>query len=162
MPIEYVSGDLFAGAHRPEALAHGCNCQGSMGAGIAVQFRDRYPAMFEAYRAMCKARPRQFNPGDAWLWKADQQPWVFNLATQETYWRGRATYDWVEAALLAMRARVDAEGLTRVAMPRVGAGMGGLSWKKVKAVIDRAFADWPGALIVYEEFVPAPSADRGG
>jgi O-acetyl-ADP-ribose deacetylase (regulator of RNase III) len=154
MPIEYVAGDLFAGAHRPAVLAHGCNCQGSMGAGIAVQFRERYPAMYEAYRAMCQASPRQFNPGDAWLWREDGEPRVFNLATQERYWRGRATYEWLESALRAMREQADAEDVTRLAMPRVGAGPGGLSWTKVKAIIDRAFGDWAGELVVYEEYVP--------
>lgn len=60
-----------------------------MGAGIAVAFRARYPAMYEAYRARCRAEPRQFNLGDAWLWQEAERPAVFNLGTQETYWRGR-------------------------------------------------------------------------
>src|SRR4051812_45533503 len=34
MPIEFVSGDLFENAHGARAFAHGCNCQGSMGAGV--------------------------------------------------------------------------------------------------------------------------------
>jgi O-acetyl-ADP-ribose deacetylase (regulator of RNase III) len=154
MTVEFVSGDLFANAHDAEALAHGCNCAGSMGAGIAVGFRDRYPAMYEHYRAMCKADPRQLNPGDCWLWKADEAPWVFNLATQEGYWRCRATYEAVEAALASMRDQADREGITRIAMPRIGAGLGGLSWKKVRAIIERLFAGWPGTLIVYEQYVP--------
>jgi O-acetyl-ADP-ribose deacetylase (regulator of RNase III) len=83
MPIQFVAGDLFANRFGARALAHGCNCQGSMGAGIATGFRDRYPEMYTEYRRLCKAQPRQFNPGDAWLWKAEGQPWVFNLATQE-------------------------------------------------------------------------------
>ena len=44
MPITFVTGDLFA--NRFQAQAHGCNCQGSMGAGIATGFRDRYAAMY--------------------------------------------------------------------------------------------------------------------
>jgi hypothetical protein len=40
-------------------------------------------------------------------------------------------------------------------MPRIGAGHGGLSWKRVRAVIEQIFSDWPGRLVVYEEFVPA-------
>jgi hypothetical protein len=32
MPILFVSGDIFDNAHAAQALAHGCNCQGSMGA----------------------------------------------------------------------------------------------------------------------------------
>jgi O-acetyl-ADP-ribose deacetylase (regulator of RNase III) len=53
-----------------------------------------------------------------------------------------------------MREQADAEDVTRLAMPRVGAGPGGLSWTKVKAIIDRAFGDWAGELVVYEEYVP--------
>ncbi len=92
MPIEFVSGDLFENAHRAQAFAQGCDCQGSMGAGIAKTFRGRYPEMFDEYRRRCKAEPRQFNLGGCWLWKADDQPWVFNLAHKSvTGGRGRAT-----------------------------------------------------------------------
>ena len=154
MPVEYVAGDLFANRFGAQALAHGCNCQGSMGAGIAVGFRERYPAMYEEYRRRCKATPREFNPGDAFLYKAPDGPWVFNLATQEGYWRSRATYEAVEQALRAMRAQAEAEGITSIAMPRIGAGMGGLSWKKVRDVIDRALGDWAGTVYVYETYVP--------
>lgn len=61
MPIRFVSGDLFENEHDARAFSHGCNCQGSMGAGIAKTFRARYPAMYEAYRNRCKAEPRRFN-----------------------------------------------------------------------------------------------------
>jgi O-acetyl-ADP-ribose deacetylase (regulator of RNase III) len=158
MPIEFVSGDLFDNAHHAEAFAHGCNCQGSMGGGIAKTFRERYPAMFDEYRRRCKAEPRQFNLGDCWLWKAENQPWVFNLATQEGYWRARASYEAMETALKSMRQQADAEGLTRIAMPRIGVGYGGLSWKKVRAIAEAVFGDWDGTLVVYEEFVPRESS----
>ena len=157
MPIRYVAGDLFANEHQAQALAHGCNCQGVMGAGIAVGFRERYPAMYAEYRRRCQATPRQFNPGDAFLWKANAQPWVFNLATQEDYGRARAhaTYDAIERALNAMRAQAGAQGITSIALPRVGAGLGGLSWPKVHAIIEHVFANWAGTLYVYETFQAA-------
>ena len=164
MPTKFVAGDLFANAHAVQAFAHGCNCQGSMGAGIAVGFRERYPAMFEQYRARCKAMPREFNLGDVWLWKTDGQPWVFNLGTQEGVWRARASYDAIEMALVRMWQLADSEGVTSIAIPRIGVGYGGLSWKKVREIVERVFADWSGRLVVYEEFVPEPSkaeADGG-
>jgi len=130
MPIRYVSGDLFRNAHDAQAFAHGCNCQGSMGAGIAKNFRARYPEMYEEYRRRCKAEPRQFNLGECWLWKADNQPWVFNLGTQEGYWRARASYEAIDTALRSMRQQADVEGITRIAVPRIGVGYGGLSWKE--------------------------------
>ncbi len=137
MPIRYVSGDLFHNAHDAQAFAHGCNCQGSMGAGIAKNFRARYPEMYEEDRRRCKAEPRQFNLGECWLWKADNQLWVFNLGTQEGYWRARASYEAIDTALRSMRQQADVEGITRIAVSRIGVGYGGLSWKKVRAISRR-------------------------
>jgi O-acetyl-ADP-ribose deacetylase (regulator of RNase III) len=160
MPIHYVAGDLFANKHQARALAHGCNCKGSMGAGIAVGFRERYPAMFAEYRRRCKATPREFNVGDAFLWKAEDRPWVFNLGTQEDYWRSRATYEGVGQALRAMRTVADAEGIQSIAIPRIGTGYGGLSWKKLRPLVEQVFAGWAGILYVYEEYIPAPATDQ--
>jgi O-acetyl-ADP-ribose deacetylase (regulator of RNase III) len=153
MPIEFVTGDLFANRFKAEALAHGCNCAGSMGAGIAVGFRERYPRMFEEYRRRCKAKPPEFALGGVFLWRDKRRPDVFNLGTQPRPGRG-ATYEAVEAALKAMRETADAEKITSIAMPRIAAGYGGLSWKKVRALIEAAFAEWPGTVYVYEEFQP--------
>ena len=60
-----------------------------------------------------------------------------------------------------MRSQAEAEGVTRIAMPRIGVGYGGLSWKKVRAIVESVFADWSGTLVVYEEFVPG-NADQMG
>ena len=159
MPIRFVSGDLFDNEHDAQAFAHGCNCQGSMGAGIAKGFRARYPEMYEEYHSRCKAQPRQFNLGDCWLWKEDDRPWVFNLGTQEGYWRARASYEAIEAALKEMRRQADAEKVTSIAVPRIGVGYGGLSWKKVRAIVEVVFGDWAGTLVVYEGFVPGGAVD---
>jgi O-acetyl-ADP-ribose deacetylase (regulator of RNase III) len=161
LPIQFVTGDLFANRFQAQALAHGCNCQGSMGAGIATGFRDRYPQMYAEYRRRCKAEPREFNLGDVFLWKADGQPWVFNLATQEGVRRARASYEAIETALAGMREQADLEAITSIAIPRVGAGYGGLSWKKVRAVVEKVFADWPGTLYVYEEYAQEDGEPKG-
>lgn len=155
MPIQFLAGDLFANDIGAQAFAQGCNCQGSMGAGIAKGFRQRYPEMHKEYRERCKAKPRRFNLGDAWLWKEDGQPWVFNLGTQEGYWRARASYEAIETALKKMKKQAIKENITSIAAPRIGTGYGGLSWKKVRAIIERVFNDCSGTFYVYEEFVPA-------
>jgi O-acetyl-ADP-ribose deacetylase (regulator of RNase III) len=162
MPIEFVRGDLFANRFKAQALAHGCNCQGSMGAGIATGFRDRYPEMYEEYRRRCKAEPRRFNLGDAWLWKADDPPSVFNLGTQEGYWRARASYEAIETALGRMRKKANREGITSIAIPRIGAGHGGLSWKKVRAIIEKVLGSWKGTVYVYEEYAPEKDELQAG
>jgi O-acetyl-ADP-ribose deacetylase (regulator of RNase III) len=162
MPIEFITGDLFANRYDAEALGHGCNCQGSMGAGIATGFRDRYPEMFQEYRRRCKAKPREFNLGDCWLWKEGASPAVFCLGTQEAVWRARASYEAIETALGRMRQQADDERIRSIAVPRIGAGYGGLSWKKVRAIIERVFADWKGMLYVYEEYAPEDQGRKRG
>ncbi|MDB5344023.1 MAG: RNase inhibitor [Schlesneria sp.] len=159
MSIEYIAGDLFANTVAAQAFAHGCNCQGSMGAGVATGFRERYPDMYEEFRRKCKAQPREFNLGDAWLWKSDDLPWVFNLGTQEKIWHARASYEAIEISLRTVRTLADAERVESIAMPRIGVGYGGLSWKKVKLIVDQVFADWTGRLIVYETFIPTDSPE---
>jgi O-acetyl-ADP-ribose deacetylase (regulator of RNase III) len=163
VPVQYVAGDLFANRFGAAALAHGCNCAGSMGAGIAVGFKERYPDMFAEYRRRCKADPPEFVLGGVFLWREDGKPAVLNLGTQPRPGRG-ATYPAVEAALRAGREAADAAGIATVAVPRIAAGYGGLSWKKVKGLIEAAFADWAGTVYVYEEFKPEgePGASATG
>ncbi len=163
MPIHIVTGDLFANRFHAQALAQGVNCQGSMGAGIAVGFREHYPEMYDEYRRQCKAQPRELNPGDVLLWRVETgQPWVFNVATQEDYWRSRATYAAIEQGLRAVRALAEKLGVRSLAAPRIGAGYGGLSWKKVRAIFVAVFSDWMGDLYLYETYAPEDSAESLG
>jgi len=131
MSIKYISGDIFVNRYNAEALAHGCNCKGAMGAGIAKSVRESYPDMYQEYRRLCKSRPRQFNPGDSFLWKEEGKPHVFNLATQKDYWHNRATCEAIEKALETMKHQADEQGIKSIAMPRISAGYGGLSWDRV-------------------------------
>ena len=53
------TGDLFA-APANTLLIHACNTVGSWGGGIALAFRNLYPAEFRVYRAHCaRSTPNQ-------------------------------------------------------------------------------------------------------
>lgn len=153
--ILYTSGDLFVNRHEAQAFAHGCNCQGVMGAGIALEIRKRYPEVYHEYRLMCRSIPRKFNPGDVFLWVGKTRPSVFNLATQDNYGTDGKVYalDWaIEKSLKTMREMADQHHIESIAMPRIGSGLGGLPWSIVKDIIEKVFEDWQGTLIVYEAF----------
>ena len=61
-----------------------------------------------------------------------------------------------------MRGLADAECIQSIAIPHIGVGYGGLSWKKVHTIVERIFTDWPGALFVYEGYVPATNKLENG
>jgi O-acetyl-ADP-ribose deacetylase (regulator of RNase III) len=109
------------------ALGHGCNCAGAMGAGIAVVFRKRYPAMYREYRRRCAAG--EFRPGDVFVWEAPDVV-VYNLATQPVP-GPTARLDAIEASVRAALADAEVRELPRLGIPRIGAGLGGLDWDDV-------------------------------
>jgi len=150
MPATFLSGDLF---HHPglPALAHGCNCAGAMGRGIAVEFRRRYPRMFAAYRERCSEG--RFGLGDVFPW-TEAGITVFNLGTQQ-HWKTRAELPAVERALRELVRQAEAAGLPRVGLPRIGAGLGGLDWAEVRGLLERVGAGTAVELVVFEEYAPA-------
>jgi O-acetyl-ADP-ribose deacetylase (regulator of RNase III) len=67
----------------------------------------------------------------------------------------------VEQALVIMRALAEEECVSSIAVPRIGVGYGGLSWRRVREIVERAFANWAGALYIYEEYVPDTAEPLG-
>lgn len=128
MYIRY--GDLF---NQPdvEAIAHGVNCMGNMSGGIAVLFSRKYPDMYREYVQQCE--DSTLSPGEAFLWEnsSDSQPrYVFNLASQ--YLPGAdARIEWLRASLESMVKQAEDSGISTIALPMIGAGIGGLQEEDV-------------------------------
>jgi O-acetyl-ADP-ribose deacetylase (regulator of RNase III) len=150
VPTTFTKGDLFA-TEGLSAFAHGCNCAGGMGAGIAVAFKSRWPRMFEEYRARCD--DRRFNLGDVFVWN-DGDVTIYNLATQE-HWKKKAKYPALEASLTRMIGLATVGGVARIGLPRIGAGLGGLDWTRVKRMLAEAGEKTAIELVVFEQFVRA-------
>ncbi len=150
MPTAFVTGDLFADPDL-DGLAHGCNCAGAMGKGIAVEFRRRFPEMFSEYKRRCQ--DGSFELGDIFVWKTHDVT-VFNLGTQKS-WRTKASLAALESAVAKMVEFADHQGIRRIGVPRIGAGLGGLDWNEVKPVLHDAGASTAVQLVVFESFPAA-------
>lgn len=145
MSVQFVSGDIFLSD--AQTLAHGCNCKGRMGAGIALEIRRRYPLMFEEYKRRC--RSGLFLPGGNFLYK-ESRPWILNLATQDVV--GSARIEYVVECFQNLTEYCRAEGITSLAMPRIAAGLGGVDWKAVKGVIRDILDPMEVPIVVYEDY----------
>ncbi len=153
MTVYYLSGDLFLS--RAQTIGHGVNTRGRMGAGVAVDFRRRFPEMYKEYRRRC--HNDELAAGSYFLW-TQSDPWVLNLATQAEL--AGASRPFVRDALSLLAARYEAEGITSLALPRIAAGLGGLSWGEVKSLLDEIFADLPLPVFVYQEYLPGVEAQE--
>ena len=154
MPVSFIKGDLF---NTPglRAYAHGCNCAGAMDSGVAVAFKKRWPRMFEEYAARCA--DGRFHLGDVFVWSEGDVS-VYNLAIQE-HWKKKAK---VPALTRALRKTVELAalaGVERLGLPRIGAGLGGLDWPRVKSVLAAIGAETTVTLMVFEQFVRAEKTE---
>lgn len=144
--IEY--GDIF-NLQDISNYAHGCNCAGAMGKGIALQFKEKFPKMYLEYKKLCKEG--KFSLGDVFAFDYGDG-FVFNLATQAT-WKTKADIDAIENSLIKMLSIASKNNLHKIALPKIGAGLGGLNWNDVKLIIDRVAKVHPNIdLFVVENY----------
>lgn len=144
MSVAHRTGDLFA---QPDldALAHGVNCLGAMGAGIAVLFKRRWPAMYEEYAAAC--RTGNLAVGGHLPWRAPDGLWVYNLASQHRT-GADARLEAIEPSLRLAVAHAEENFVDSIGLPRIGSDIGGLTWADVLAVIETVGATTAVRLVV--------------
>lgn len=135
MKIIYEKGDVLASDE--QVIAHGCNSRGVMGAGLARAVRDKYPEVYEDYRDWCESLvpfPRE-GLGRVRLVKVPGRI-IANCIIQIDYGRLEGhryvSYDAVDEVM----AFLDTKSYTRIAMPMIGAGLGGGSWGVIEKIIE--------------------------
>lgn len=151
MPATFVKGDLFEDAKdvpAPRAFAFPSDTSGAMDKGIAVAFKKRWPGLADAYRA--RAQGKKIQLGDVFTWR-EGDVIVYALAVQEAEKKPKVST--LVRALDAMVARAADDGVTRIALPRIGARKGGIDPVRVKRILTEAGDRSPVSLVVFEQFV---------
>ncbi len=148
--MRFTTGNLLDS--RTDAVVNTVNTVGIMGKGIALMFKEAFPANFREYEAACKR-------GDVRTGKmfVTERPtlmgpprWIINFPTKQ-HWRGKTRLEWIEGGLQDLRSVILDKKIQSIALPPLGCGNGGLEWRAVRPVIERALADLPGVdVIVYE------------
>jgi O-acetyl-ADP-ribose deacetylase (regulator of RNase III) len=138
-----VEGDLFAMEF--PAIGHGCNCQGIMGAGIALEFRRRWPDMYAEYREFCQDGAAM--PGDYYPYAASDGTLIYNLLTQPVP-GPTATLEHIAKAVTGAIEHAIGFEVEKLALPRIGAGLGGLKWKEVRDTLIEVSYKFPGFTLV--------------
>lgn len=125
----FKSGDVFTSD--AGAIAHGVNTRGVMGAGIAKAFRERYPDMYSHYRRECQFGRLQPGGLMAYLPADGEFGVVYNVASQKNTGPD-AKIEWLGAGLDSALRDAETRGFGKIAMPRIGTGIGGLDWEEVE------------------------------
>lgn len=147
--IEFQRGDILQAD--AEALVNTVNCVGIMGRGIALQFRKEFPENYDAYRAVCDRGELHLGMMLVFSLNRLQSPrYIINFPTKR-HWKGNSRIEDIRAGLKSLVEEVRQRGITSVAVPPLGCGLGGLNWDQVRPLIEEAFSHLPGVrVLVYE------------
>lgn len=125
--IKSLKGNIFSS--NCQTLVNTVNCVGVMGAGIALEFKYRYPAMFEKYVKYCNDNLIQI--GKLWVYDIPgTAKKVLNFPTKRD-WKNPSKYDYLEKGLIKFIETYKEKGISSVAFPLLGAQNGGLEPDKV-------------------------------
>lgn len=156
--VTYKEGDLFAS--ECQILVNAVNCIGIMGGGIALAFKEQMPPKyFNDYVQDCFTD--RLHIGHPTLWKPATGKWVLNFPTKDNLSPSRLYFleqslqylaaaektellDWCirEPALIEM-------GVTSIAFPALGAGLGGLDWADVQPIMHAYLDPLPISVEIY-------------
>lgn len=148
-----LSGDiLLSGA---KAIAQGVAPNDDFHHGLALQLRERMPAMYKDFRHYCQTQhPKS---GGLWTWMSSDGRYIVNLFTHEAAYGhgskpGDASLSHVNHALHALRAFVQKEKVSSLALPRLACGMNGLDWNEVRPIIEKQLGDLDIPVYVYSTY----------
>lgn len=138
MNYQEITKDLFT-IGEEYALAHCISQDCALGAGIAKEFRRRYPNMPKKIYA---AEP---NIGDAVIYEGNYT--VFNLITKEKYWH-KPTRETFDKSIESLKEELVSRKIKKLSIPQIGAGLDRLDWNENRAVIQRIFEDTDIEIVV--------------
>jgi O-acetyl-ADP-ribose deacetylase (regulator of RNase III) len=122
-----------------------------MGKGVALQFKKRFPAMYEDYVERCEHD--EVKLGQPYLYNNPEPPHVLNFPTK-SHWRSVSRLQDIVAGLEYLEAHYREWGVTSLAVPALGCGNGGLDWRVIKPTLHQRLSrlDIPVAL-----YAPSPT-----
>ncbi|KYC43042.1 Appr-1-p processing protein [Scytonema hofmannii PCC 7110] len=150
MSLKIIKGNLFTS--KCKTVVNTINCVGVMGAGIALEFRLRYPEMYESYVEICKNK--LIDIGKLWLYKSEQK-WILNFPTKK-HWKQPSEVLFLELGLQKFVDTYVEKRITSIAFPLLGTQNGGIPEEKSLEVMKKYLGqcDLPIEIYIYNPDSP--------
>ena len=145
--FSYAQGDLLQAD--AQALVNPVNTVGVMGKGLAAQFKKTFPENFHAYAAACERGVVALGEMFVFDYGPAAAPrWIINFPTK-SHWRQASNIDDIYAGLDDLRRHIQHLGISSVAVPALGCGLGGLDHNDVLPAIKARLAGLDAAVLLF-------------
>lgn len=128
--MKILVGDILQS--KAQTLINTVNCVGVMGKGIALEFKKRFPEMFDDYAKRCERK--EVKLGVPYLYKTLLPPQIVNFPTKD-HWKSVSRISDIEHGLQYLLSCYKEWGVTSLAIPPLGCGNGQLEWREVGPLI---------------------------
>lgn len=118
--MKIITGLLFKS--QCQTYVNSVNCVGVMGAGIALEFRLRYPKMYRRYVDLCNHG--MINIGKLWIYESNDRK-ILNFPTKK-HWKDPSREEYLVAGLKKFLETYKEKGIESVAFPVLGSNHGGM------------------------------------
>lgn len=143
--IEYMKPTDSIFESGAEALVCPVNCVGVMGAGLAKEFKRRFPNYYFDYMIACNNRQLEFGTLHA---RAIVNTLIISFPTKY-HWKEKSDIATIKSGLKTLKRKAYIrDGVKSIAIPALGCGLGGLDWNDVRPLIEEAFKDLPNVRVM--------------
>jgi len=147
--ISYRTGNIIL--DDSEAIVNTVNCVGVMGKGLALQFKKAFSGNFKKYKSACDRK--EVKIGEMFITEQGDmfnRKFIINFPTKD-HWKGKSKYEYIESGLDDLAIKIQEYGIKSIAIPPLGAGLGGLDWETVKSmIIDKLGSIQDVSINIYE------------
>ncbi len=145
--LSLVEGDLFFS--RMQTLTVSVNCKGVMGKGLASRAKYQFPDVYVHYQDQCKKKTLRM--GKPVLYKRESpykeefadglnvtstidNRWFLHFPTKDD-WKNNSNISDIEKGLQWLVTNYKKLGITSLAIPALGCGLGNLAWKDMGPIL---------------------------
>jgi len=148
--LSIVEGDMFFSGM--QTLTISVNTVGVMGKGLASRAKYQFPDAYVVYQDVCRnkilkmGKPYLYKRESSFDYQLADQPSSLSHINRETWfllfptkrhWREKSDIQGIEHGLQWIRDNYKQEGITSLAVPALGCGLGQLKWKDVGPLMCR-------------------------
>lgn len=154
MNIKFCNGTVFNVADDLNmeniGIVNTVNCMGVMGAGIALEFKLRYPNMYNDYKIKCEKK--LINTGKVDYYK-DTRNIIVNFPTKG-HFKYPSKLQFISEGLRHFISTYKEHNLDAVVFPKLGTLNGGLDWEVVKHEMEYYLSKIDIPVYICEDSIP--------
>ena len=153
-----VEGDMLRDVKPWSVLMHQVNCLGAAGAGLAKAVRDKFPVWYGAYKKYCDpADPKENLLGtihavavrpDVIVCSAFAQPGISKREPATDYDAWELICQKIESEIARRNSEKNANWTLHIPY-KIGCGLGGGDWEKMRGIFEYYFGRSPVNLYIH-------------